>query len=146
MTGDLSFRQIKYGSYFYQMECGLRQRVLRAPLGLNLFDEDLSKEENQLHFGGFLGSIITCAVVAPENVNIGQVRQMAVHEDYQGKGYGSFFLNKLCLHLRNTGFDSLWLEARKTAIPFYEKHGFIGIGQEYTKLTIPHIRMELVLK
>lgn len=44
-------RQIAHGSAAYSAACALRNRVLRLPLGLDLYREDLAAEVSQLHFG-----------------------------------------------------------------------------------------------
>jgi len=61
----------------------LRQNVLRKPLGLNLFDEDLSKEKGQLIFVAMYGDqVIACLMILPLNETHVKLRQMAVHEDF----------------------------------------------------------------
>ena len=45
------FREIVFGTAEYRLECGLRQAVLREPLGLSFTAEELAKEDKQLHFG-----------------------------------------------------------------------------------------------
>ena len=45
----------EYGTDFYRRELNLRDKVLRKPLGLNLFDEDLSQDEKDIHIGALGG-------------------------------------------------------------------------------------------
>ena len=42
----IEFRQIKYKSADYDRELALRHQVLRVPLGMSLYNEDLSAEVN----------------------------------------------------------------------------------------------------
>jgi len=42
----LLIKEIKYGSKEYQQVLELRNKVMRLPLGLNIYDEDLSEEKD----------------------------------------------------------------------------------------------------
>ncbi len=60
------------------------------------------------------------------------IENIAVHPEYQYSGYGSFILQDSVLKLVNSVSKNIYLEVRtsnKSAIKFYEKHGFI----EYSK-------------
>ncbi len=60
----MSFRLIDHGSSEYADGCALRHRVLRVPLGLSIYDEDLDAEVDDLHFGMFDGpTLIACVVL-----------------------------------------------------------------------------------
>ena len=45
----MNFRSIDHGSPEYADGCALRHRVLRVPLGLSIYDEDLDAEQSDLH-------------------------------------------------------------------------------------------------
>jgi hypothetical protein len=51
----VAIRRIVGGSAEYEMELKLRDQVLREPLGMSLFDEDLSGESADIHLGAFDG-------------------------------------------------------------------------------------------
>ena len=146
----MKFISIEFNSPEYRSECELRDLVLRKPLGMNLFDEDLLPEEFQLHFGLQLpdSRLIACVIVKPgtefsESLRgaVVQVRQMAVAPDFQGKGAGRFLLLQTEEVLRKQGIFKVVLHARKTASGFYSKLGYEVIGEEFIEVSIPHYRM-----
>ena len=47
-------RQIEFDSSDYHKALVLRDEVLRKPLGLSLFDENLTTEAADVHFGAFV--------------------------------------------------------------------------------------------
>jgi N-acetylglutamate synthase-like GNAT family acetyltransferase len=138
------FREIVFGSDDFRKECELRNKVLRAPLGLSLFDEDISIERKQMHFGMFdeCGNLLACAAAVNSSANEAKIRQMAVDNMCQGKGYGRSLLLRIEDHLARLGFVHLFLHARMSAVGFYEKLGYARVGQEFIEVGLPHVRME----
>jgi predicted GNAT family N-acyltransferase len=43
---------------------------------------------------------------------------------------------------RDRGYKKITMHARKNAIGFYEKMGYVRIGNEFEEITIPHYLME----
>jgi predicted GNAT family N-acyltransferase len=71
-----------------------------------------------------------------------RLRAMATDPDYSGKGSGSLLLNEAFVILNQKHVQMLWCDARLKAVPFYEKLGFIRIGETYEKPNIgPHYLM-----
>ena len=138
----MEFRRFTPGSSDYKHALILRQNILRAPLGLDIKDEDLSSEDDQLHFGLFEDDyILACVIAVPlENGKV-KIRQMAVSEELQGTGLGSKLFRYCLEELKERGFKKVELNARKTAVSFYEKHGFQIEGEEFTEVSIPHFKM-----
>jgi predicted GNAT family N-acyltransferase len=138
-----TFRQIPYGSDAFREACQLRDIVLRQPLGLSLFDEDLTQERDQMHFGLFAQSakLIACAIAVPQSDSTAKLRQMAVSTDHRGKGHGSALLSSIEKHLIHQGVERLELHARLTAVPFYKKAGYMEEGDTFTEVGIPHVSM-----
>ncbi|WP_369309865.1 ribosomal protein S18-alanine N-acetyltransferase [Providencia rettgeri] len=61
---------------------------------------------------------------------------IAIHPDYQGKGYGRLLLEQLINELINKGIITLWLEVRESnasALKLYEKLGFheVTVRKDY---------------
>ena len=86
----MQIREFTHGSDDYRAACALRQAVLRAPLGLDLFTEDLAAERDQWHFGLFddAGTLVACAIALPLSSTRAKIRQMAVQPAHQRKGCG----------------------------------------------------------
>jgi predicted GNAT family N-acyltransferase len=144
MVNPLAFKQILFNSLEFHEACRLRDIVLRQPLGLSLFDEDLQAEKDQLHFGLFDDSstLIACVIAAPLSSNTARLRQMAVLPSQINKGYGSNLLRLLENYLVEHGFRSVCLHARSTAIGFYQKLGYLKNGSIFIEVGIPHVHME----
>ncbi|MES2924919.1 MAG: GNAT family N-acetyltransferase [Verrucomicrobiota bacterium] len=144
----MRFTEIQYGSPEYRMECELRHAVLRVPLGMNLYDEDLSAESHQRHFGLFLTdeTLAACAIAATFSSDEMKIRQMAVRPDFQGLGYGRMLMTMLQDRLAESGIRRLSCHARTHVAGFYESLGFQKSGDEFTEVGIPHVKMERFLE
>lgn len=142
-TSQYLFREFAYGSDAYRQECELRQRVLRTPLGMNLYDEDLTGEAAQLHFGLFDRDVLTASVIAaPISATEVKLRQMAVEPKLQGQGYGRTLLQRVEADLLTRGYGVASLHARITAVGFYAKLGFMRVGEEFLEIGLPHVKMQ----
>ncbi|MBK1854783.1 GNAT family N-acetyltransferase [Verrucomicrobiaceae bacterium 5K15] len=139
-----SFSRIDFDSDAYREECQLRDRVLRQPLGLSLFDEDLSVEASQLHFGGFddSSSLIACVIAMPLSETDAKIRQMAVAPEHSRQGHGSALLRAVEYFLHHRGYRNIHLHARVSALPFYQKAGYREHGSPFTEVGLPHLAMK----
>ena len=72
-----------------------------------------------------------------------RVCQMVVQPKYQGQGLGRSILVFLIDRAKQEGAISLTLNARLTAVGFYQKLGFQAYGKPFPSSTtgIPHITM-----
>ena len=75
----------------------------------------------------------------------GQIGRMAVLPSFRNKGLGSQIMEVLIETAKSQGISSLILHAQVSAIPFYEKLGFIANGPIYNEAGIPHRNMMMVL-
>ena len=118
-------------------------RVLRAPMGLSLYDEDLESEVGQQHFGVFddTQNLVACGIAVLVSPTAAQIRQMAVSVAHQQQGYGRQILCGIEDRLAASGQVHVSLHARMSAMGFYEKLGYAKIGEEFIEVGIPHIRM-----
>jgi predicted GNAT family N-acyltransferase len=131
----------------YKQVLELRQRILRAPLGLNIMDEDLSVEEEQIIFiHEEEGVVKGCVLLQQYDALTFKLRQMAVDTSEQKKGIGAALVNAADLYAVQVGKHSIILHARAEAIPFYEKLGYEIVGDEFMEVGIPHFKMEKVLQ
>ncbi len=73
-----------------------------------------------------------------------QIRQVAVVESAQGLGVGRALVHALESHAAAEGATRIWLHARDTAFPFYERLGYRYTSELFvSELTgIPHRTME----
>lgn len=76
-----------------------------------------------------------------------QLRGMATHPDFGGRGYGAALINFAVAYLKEYNTDYLWCNARSTASSFYKKLGFISESPEFDIPGIGfHYEMKLKLK
>lgn len=71
----------------------------------------------------------------------GQIGRMAVLAVYRNRGTGSNLLQFILQQADRTRLDKVYLHAQETAIPFYEKHGFVAVGDIFYEANIPHREM-----
>lgn len=75
----------------------------------------------------------------------GQIGRMAVLANFRGQGFGKAILMQLIALASTHGMSSITLHSQVSAIPFYEKFGFIVQGSIYEEAGIPHRNMILLL-
>lgn len=133
---------IEFGSCNYQAMVALRDKILRKPLGLTFSPEYLQQEINDVLVGYFNGdTILGCCILTPFSETTVQLRQMAVDTSLQGQGAGSKILAFAEEQARAAGFTELMMHARKEAVPFYRKNGYIVRGEEFVEVGIAHYEM-----
>lgn len=83
------------------------------------------------HFGYYDGENLVGIVSTFEKKNENwqtsfqiQVRGMAILEDFQKKGIGEQLMNAVINLANQKKTELIWFNARKNAVPFYEKLGF----------------------
>lgn len=71
-----------------------------------------------------------------------QIRYMAVEENHRGKGYGKIVLDGLEKRAKERDAKQIVLDARETAVAFYEKAGYKATEPGHTLFgSIKHIKM-----
>jgi predicted GNAT family N-acyltransferase len=71
----------------------------------------------------------------------GHIGRCAVLEQWRGKGIGTRLVTMLIEHAADAGRESVFLNSQVSAIPFYEKLGFISRGDEFIEAGIIHKTM-----
>jgi N-acetylglutamate synthase-like GNAT family acetyltransferase len=126
----------------------LRYDVLRAPWQQPLGSEKDSEEEIATHamLTDEAGNCIAVGRLQKNSAEEGQIRFMAVHPHWQGKGLGKLVLRHLEHEARQQGLTRLVLQARENALSFYLAEGYSNTGASF-KLwdIIQHYKMEKVL-
>ncbi|MCB1648497.1 MAG: GNAT family N-acetyltransferase [Gammaproteobacteria bacterium] len=138
-------KELVFSSPKYEQMLVLRNRVLRHPLGRKLDEEDLAGEENQFLFALFSQAdeeMLACVCVRKICSTVYKLRQMAVTESLQGRGLGRRLVREVEHVLAGRGGDSVELHARSTAVGFYEKLGYQCVGEIFSEVGIPHIKMQ----
>ncbi|CAN7322862.1 GNAT family N-acetyltransferase [Pseudoduganella sp. LjRoot289] len=71
----------------------------------------------------------------------GHIGRMAVRKIARGTGVGGALLQGLMAQAKARGDHAVVLGAQTHAAPFYAKHGFAIVGQEWMEAGIPHVEM-----
>ena len=139
----MALKIIDHGTREYQQMVKLREDVLRRPLGLGFDNEELESEKENMLIAAFEDDdMLGCCMLVEEKPGTVRLRQMAVLNDLQGKGIGRALMNFAENLARDRGYKILSMHARKNAIGFYEKMGYVVSSPEFTEVTIPHFVME----
>ena len=74
----------------------------------------------------------------------GHIGRMAVLNDCREQGIGSAILAAMLEYAEQQHYPRVFLHAQMTAIPFYEKHGFMVCSARFMDAGIPHKTMSRV--
>jgi ribosomal protein S18 acetylase RimI-like enzyme len=92
------------------------------------------------------GTLAGVARLHPSGPGQAQVRAVAVHPDWQGRGVGQQLMAYLEEYAAAQGFTECILHARELAVPFYQKIGYEIVAPSHTLFgVIPHFLMRKAL-
>ncbi|WP_238996583.1 GNAT family N-acetyltransferase [Paenibacillus pinistramenti] len=139
---NIRLEVIAWGSADYEEAVRLRDRVLRQPLGMSIYNDDLQAERQDIHLlaraGGRAAGVLLLRRIGRDTL---QMKQVAVDEAMQGRGIGRRLVGFAEQTALKESARKLMLHARMTAVPFYEKLGYVKTGEPYTEVGIPHWTM-----
>lgn len=138
----MALKIIDYGTIEYQQMVELRNDILRKPLGMVLEATDIEADEENILIGAFEDEkMLGCCMLVRKDGNI-LLRQMAVRNQLQGKGICRALMEFAENIARDIGYKEIAMHARSSSTGFYEKLGYRISGDEFEKLSIPHILMK----
>ena len=138
----INFERVIYGTKLYDKVIELREQILRTPLGLKFSDKDLETDKNEIIFAIIIDEKpIACLQARKIDNHTIKLRQMAVHTDFQGLGVGKYLLSQAEKVLKTKNIQNFELNARKTALKFYQKSGYKTCSNEFKEVGIPHYKM-----
>lgn len=129
----------------YQDERDLRNRILLRPIGL----QDHAWEMNDLDSWHFVAmhdnKLIGCVVLFPLNKEKtqAQLMQMAIDNDFQGKGIGKLLVDELLKFAKEQGIIEVICHSRQSVNAFYQKLGFEIYGEPFEEVGIAHNHMKI---
>jgi len=139
----MGLKQIDHGSAEYKKMVELRKEILRKPLGLDFSEADLENEKDDTLIAAFDDDeMVGCCMLCKIDDERVKLRQMAVHEDVQGKGLGAAILNFAENIARDKGYKTIFMHARESAVGFYEKLGYQINSEVFYEVNLPHYVME----
>lgn len=122
----------------------LRRDILWPNASLqDCIEED---DEHATHYGYIKDQkTISCISVFYRSPTRYQIRKFATKTDYQNQGIGSFLFQNILQELAKKQIETIYLNARITAIRFYEKFHFQPFDKEFSKKGVCFLPMELNL-
>ncbi len=137
---SITIREIKQNEL--QELYALRQCVLRIPLGLNLFDEDLVAETDWKKFGAYSNNrLVGCVMLTHISNTKIKLRQMCVYPHVQGQSIGSLLVQHAEDWCYRNNYTIVQLHARDFAKGFYEKLHYKQVGECFLEVGIEHYKM-----
>ena len=118
----------------------IRHQVLwpQLPREASLVEGD----NDALHFGVLHdGAIVSCLSVFMLEKATCQIRKFATLESCQGQGYGGFLFKSVLEKMAAAGVNTVCLDARTSAVRFYQKFGFLPQGETFFKKGVEYVRM-----
>lgn len=141
-TTTIEIRPIEYHTREYETSLLLRDAVLRVPLGMHLFNENLTKEKNDTHIAAFVGrQLVGILILTEVNEDIVRMRQVAVAESFRSHGVGTKLVNYAEKYAASAGYKEIILHARQVSVDFYEKLDYTKEGEPFVEIGIPHYKM-----
>ncbi len=115
--------KIDFGTPAFDEALELRNKILRVPLGLEFYPDDITLEYNEFHFGAYAYEYNLCACLSLKKISDSEIkmRQVAVAEKYQRKGIGQQLVYYSEEWARRHHYHKMILHARDHAISFYNK-------------------------
>ncbi len=144
MSAPIRYQKIKIEDPLFKSVFELRHHVLRAPIGLSLYEEDTSKDWDDQIFVAVQPNqqIVACLMAKPIAPGLFKFRQMAVLPEFQGQGVGKALMLFAEQELMQQHCQKIELHARATAETFYQKLGYTTYGPTFIEVGIPHLLME----
>ena len=141
---DYKVDLIAHNSPEFQQAAILRYDLFFAEHNLSWEVTQHSTQADYLHAAIlYENTVIAYGQLVPKSDRVYQICQMVVRPEYQGQNFGKKILLFLIEQAKKEGAIALTLNARLTAIGFYQKLGFQTYGTPFPSDTtgIMHIAM-----
>ncbi len=148
--GDVwRIRGVEHPSPLLEGAVELRYRVLHEPFGVARDDDWNDGDPSSSHVVATVEDEVVgyARVIADPSARSAQVRQVAVRREWERRGIGTALMGAALRRAIELGMTHVWLNARLTAVPFYEKLGFRVTSAVFRspRTYLPHVRMDRAL-
>ncbi len=112
----------------------LRWVILRKPWNQPKGSEKDEGEDKSVHLVAMdegQGKLIATGRLVRREEGEAQIRSMAVHSDYQGRGIGMAMVKALEVEGRAINVSRIYLHARESALPFYHRAGYQTVRKSH---------------
>jgi predicted GNAT family N-acyltransferase len=136
-----TFKEIAHRSAEWIDAVRLREKILREPLGSSFTEQELEEEKYHFQIAGFLDdAIIATAVLVPEGDEM-KMQRVVVTESLRSLNIGSEMMTFCEKFASDKNFKVMYCHARDSAVNFYIKNGYSGMGDYFDEDGIPHLKM-----
>jgi len=118
----------------------LRHRILSPNQSMESII--LEEDDSGQHFGIFNANLLIAVISLFIKNDVAQFRKFATETSKQNKGYGSILLNRVIEEAIKNNVDTIWCNARVTAIEFYRKFGFVVVSDMWINNEVEYVKME----
>lgn len=146
---ETEVKLIEYSSQEFQQACQLRYELFFAEHKLSWNVVQNKRQAEYFHSAIVIGdAVVAYGQLVPHKNHIYQICQMVVKPKYQSQNLGSKILVALIDIARKEGAIALTLNARLTAVGFYQKLGFRSFGKPFPSVItgVKHIIMSQKLQ
>ena len=145
-SDQILIKIIEYKSIEYDRSLDLRHRILRLPLGLSLFEEDLASDADDVHIAAFANTkLLGIMLLKPLGNNTVKMRQVAIDDGYKASGIGTKLIAFAENYCRQNNINTITLNARETAVAFYKKNQYHVVSDVFYEVGIRHFKMKKTL-
>ncbi|MBT4728306.1 MAG: GNAT family N-acetyltransferase [Bacteroidetes bacterium] len=137
----LQIIKIKHNSILFEQVRLIRDEVFIEEQKVPVDIEYEFEEESSHYLAFFEDEAIATARYRLTEEGV-KLERFATLEEFRNKGIGAAILNKILHDIRKKD-KLIYLNAQEFAVPFYEKHGFLVVGDMFMEANIKHFRMEL---
>lgn len=118
----------------------LRWKALRGPWGQPRGSERDELDAAATHVAGYdeAKRLVCVGRLHAVETGVGQVRYMAVEESMRGRGLGQAVLDELERLAKRQGMTAIRLDARESAVGFYQRNGYATEGEGHTLFAVVH--------
>jgi predicted GNAT family N-acyltransferase len=123
----------------------IRTIIFNKELGIslnNIFDDNDQKLEQFFIMKN--NDIVGTFRLRTENDSY-KIERMGVLSEFRSKGFGKIALEEIIMYSMKMNKSKIILDSIYAIRDFYTKSGFIQIGNVYSKVRIPHVKMSINL-
>jgi predicted GNAT family N-acyltransferase len=129
-----------------------REDAFRVRIAVFVDEQQIPREEEldeldatAVHCVGYVDGAPVAAGRLVAADGYGKIGRMAVLREHRGHGYGAMVLGALEREAAARGIPLIKLSAQLSARGFYDRAGYVAVGDVYDEVGIPHIAMEKAL-
>lgn len=129
-------------------DAGLLESALNIRRKVFVEEQNVPEEEEMddldaqaWHFLAFVNGVAAGTARLVPTAGAAKIGRMAVLKEYRGRGVGTRLLEAAMHAAKELRLDPMVLNAQVSAIPFYERFGFVAEDVVFDDAGIPHRRM-----